>query len=145
MRYPPSSLQSVRARRHGSRCQSRHIGGIRAGASGELEDEQAADVAWPENMDNDLSCCLPPRSDLISARPAAMPCAPPKGVIGHNACSAKPSFVIGKFPDREAERLGCGPLRLECACRPKYEQTTKEKKTCNDHVHGIARTWQPVP
>jgi len=34
---------------------------------GELKDEQAADVAWPENLDDGLSCCLPPCSDLATS------------------------------------------------------------------------------
>ena len=36
---------------------------------GELEDERAADVAWPENLDDGLglSCCLLPHSDLATS------------------------------------------------------------------------------
>ena len=31
---------------------------------GELEDERAADAAWPDNVNGGLGCCLPPRPDL---------------------------------------------------------------------------------
>jgi len=41
--------------------------------------------------------------------------------MGHDACSALSLEIF------RTGRLGCGPLRLECA----NQQTTKEKKTCN--------------